>query len=70
MGFIKIKIIKKTNISGNEKLFIKKLKEIQKDKPSYEKDSFNSLFEYNNRIPIESLLNADFSSDIKNLYDY
>ena len=70
MGFIKIKIIKKTNISGNEKLFIKKLKEIQKDKPSYEKYSFNSLFEYSNRIPIESLLNADFSSDIKNLYDY
>jgi hypothetical protein len=61
---------KKTNNSESKKLFIKKLNEIQKNKPSYEKASFNTLFEYNDNFPIENLLKADFSSDINNLYDY
>jgi hypothetical protein len=59
-----------TNNFETKKLFIKKLKEIQENKPSYEKFSFNTLFKHSNKIPIENLLKADFSSDINNLYDY
>ena len=70
VNFISGRLGKIANNSESKKLFIKKLKEIQKDKPSYEKFSFNTLFKYSNKIPIENLLKADFSSDINNLYDY